>query len=117
MPKYHERRYTIEEDTTAVEERLARAFLERQLASFALSLSDIYEGEPPIPQNIEHRNIDFSVVRLSLGPKGSTSAFGFTPESATVSVSVPQNKDEKSTLRLLDATKPASSRRRSKKLG
>jgi hypothetical protein len=116
MPtKHQERRYTIEDSSQNVEESLTRALIQRRLASFAIALSDVYEGELPIPPEIERRDIDFSVLRLSLGPKGSLSAFGLTPENAGVTVSVPKDREEKSTLRLVDATRHKPIRKRIEK--
>ncbi len=108
------RRYEVMETSGEVEERIMRALGQRGLASVHAQLADLYEGDLPIPPEIEQREVTFNVRNISLSHHDSLRAFGFTPENASVTISIPNDRDMKSVLSLVDTASTKPSRKRSR---
>ena len=99
------RRYEIIADSETVNEDLGLAFIKQEPVSFDVRLAGIYEGELPIPDEIQKRKIGMQVLGLTCRTRsGDIRAFGHTEEnsSETVTIHVPKNRERVSILQLLD---------------
>lgn len=101
-----ERRYDIEESSDEVRERVKYALGDTATTVLNIRLADIYEGELPIPDEILQGEIEFSTDFLSRAYRGGLRAVGRTPDSsvANITITIPADMDERSTLRLLEIT-------------
>jgi hypothetical protein len=106
------RNYEVKERSPEVQERIMRALGERATASLNAQLTDVYEGDLPIPAEIEDREVTFTVMSVSRSRKDSLRAYGLTPDKAGVTVTIPKDIAEQSTLSLVDAARPKNRRRR-----
>jgi hypothetical protein len=106
------RNYEVKERSPEVQERVMRALGERATASLSAQLADVYEGDLPVPAEIEDREVTFTVMSVSRSRKDSLRAYGFTPDKAGVTVTIPNDAAEQSRLSLVDTTRPKTRQRR-----
>lgn len=103
----HNRRYEVQEAVRDVRENCKQALGSAALVLLHIKLADIYEGEPPIPAEIERREVAFSVINMGKSFNGLT-AFGVTPESVGINVDIPNDDDERAILFITDFDQPSS---------